>query len=99
MLNHDTHSRVGYSTSSSPRHGLARRITSVLNSPITGSASALSYASPRPPSSCVVAAHSYPPPLGEGFEPPPADDDVVVYRDVEQPPSGDQLLRGRPVVR
>jgi hypothetical protein len=48
-LNHATHSSVAYSTSSKPRHGPRRWITSVVNSPITDSASALSYASPTLP--------------------------------------------------
>ena len=49
VLNQATHSRVDYSTSSRPRQGPAWRMSSVLNNPITDSASALSYESPRLP--------------------------------------------------
>src|SRR2546425_8977806 len=45
-LHHATHSSVANSTSSSPFHGPRRWISSVLNNPITVSASALSYESP-----------------------------------------------------
>ena len=46
-MNQSTHVSVANSTASRLRHGPRRRITSVLNKPITVSASALSYASPR----------------------------------------------------
>ena len=49
MLYQDTHSRVANSTSSRPRQGSLRRMTSVLNNPITDSVSTLSYESPTLP--------------------------------------------------
>src|SRR5512144_2203201 len=49
LLNQSTHSSVAYSTASNDRHGPRRWMTSVLNRPITVSASALSYESPTLP--------------------------------------------------
>src|SRR3954466_4809850 len=49
LLYQSTHSRVANSTASNERHGPRRWITSVLTSPITVSASALSYESPTLP--------------------------------------------------
>jgi hypothetical protein len=42
LLYQSTHSKVAISTASSPRHGLLRRISSILNRPMIDSASALS---------------------------------------------------------
>ena len=55
MLNQSTHVSVASSTASRCRLGPCRRITSVLNSPITDSARALSYASPRLPTDGAMA--------------------------------------------
>lgn len=51
-----THSRVAYSTPSTPRHGPRGRMTSVLYRPITDSARALSYESPRLPTEGSIPA-------------------------------------------
>src|SRR5204863_3209424 len=49
VLNQSTHSNVANSTASRCRQGPRRRMTSVLNKPMTDSASGLSYESPRLP--------------------------------------------------
>ena len=58
LLNQSTHSRVANSTASRCRHGPLRRMTSVLNNPITVSASALSYESPTLPTDGAMPASS-----------------------------------------
>ena len=56
LLNQSTHASVANSTRSRCCHGPCRRITSVLKSPITDSARALSYESPRLPTDGAIPA-------------------------------------------
>jgi hypothetical protein len=56
LLYQSIHSRVAISTSSRPCQGLRRRISSVLNSPFSDSASALSSASPAEPTLGAASA-------------------------------------------